>query len=124
MALEIRGFYLYLGTAVLSVSMETALWILLRAEAQLRARATRVAEISWWGVLAATTILAASFLTDQCLQHGFEIGCWRYVFPVIAFAGLFGVRMSRAPQMELLAFFFSCLYLLGAATSTLFGTLL
>lgn len=84
-----------------------------------------VADLSWWGVLAVTTILtAANLLTDPDLQQRFEISPCRYACPVIALAGLFGVKASRIPQMEFLAFFFSCVYLFGAAASTLFGSLL
>ena len=127
MTVEMRGIYLCLaaGAVLLSVSMEVALWIVLQGGAELREHAMRLAEISWWGVLAMTIVLAlATYVTDPGLQQRFEVAPWGYAFPVIALAGLFGVRASKVPQMEFLAFFFSGLYLVGAAASAIFGTLL
>jgi len=124
MTAEIRNCYplLIASGVVLTASMEGALWTVLKGESAVRERAMRIADVCWWGVLAATLALAAgSLLISPELGQKLTMEPWAYAFPVVMLAGLFGVRASRLPEMEFLAFFFSCVYLAGAAATALFG---
>jgi len=126
MTAEIRNWYplLVVSGALLTVSMNSALWVVLNAESSSRQRAMRLADITWWGVLMSTIAVAImSVQIDPQLIDRLKAAPWGFIFPVVALAGLFGVRASRMPQMEFLAFFFSCVYLAGITASALFGAL-
>ena len=108
--------------ALLALTMHGALWVALKNAAPVRERARSLASRAWWAVAAITAILtAASFAIQPHLGERFASSPLGYVFPVIALAGLLGVRLSRDPESELLAFLFSSVYLAGMLASVAFG---
>jgi len=54
-------------------------------------------------------------------MQSFSEHVWGYVFPLLAFAGLAGMRVSSVRELDLYAFLSSCAYLIGMLTSTVFG---
>ena len=126
MTADIRIWYTVLVACagLLTVSMNGARWVVLTTRNAARERAMRLAGVAWWGVLTSTIAVAVvSVRIEPQLIDRLTSAPWGFIFPVVALAGLFGVRASRTPQMEFLAFFFSCVYLAGIAGSALFGAL-
>jgi cytochrome d ubiquinol oxidase subunit II len=99
-----------------------ALWVAMKTGGELEARCRRVAGLGWWAVLIFTALVATispfvqPHLLDQISNHR-----WGYVFPVLAIAGLFGMRYFNTSATGKHAFVFSCMYMAGIAASTAFG---
>ena len=66
-------------------------------------------------------ITVVSFRLQPNILKEFSDHAWGYLFPLLAFAGLAGMRVSSARELDLYAFLSSCLYLIGMLTSTVFG---
>ena len=109
-------------TAVAALLSHGALWLVKKTEGPVHDRARSVFDIAWWGVLAATVVVTvASFSVQPKLAESFGLRPWGVVFPLIAVAGLFGMRWYASRGAELQAFLASSTYLLGMMTSTVFG---
>jgi cytochrome d ubiquinol oxidase subunit II len=108
--------------ALATLVVHGALWIALKTEGDLEARARRTAARAWWG-LAASVILITflSFHIQPHLQASFEARPWGCVFPILALAGLVGVPLMNRRRRELAAFLCSCLSIVGLLTSAAFG---
>lgn len=105
--------------AALTLAMHGALWIALKTEGEMRARANATARRMWWGAAAFTILITAlSFSVQPHLKDSFARYPWGYVFPLIAISGLLGVRLLRS---ELIVFLASCAYICGMLTSAAFG---
>jgi cytochrome d ubiquinol oxidase subunit II len=104
-------------TALVVLTMHGALWVALKTEGELHARASRLARTVWPMVAALTLIITgASFRIQPHLRAAFSDRPWGYVFPFIALAGLLAVRFSRGWR-----FFGSCTYIIGMLASAAFG---
>ena len=109
-------------TALCALMMHGALWIQLKTIGELRGRASRVANWTWWGVLLFTVLL--TMVTFKVQPHVLvNFGAWPagYALPAIAIAGMAGVQFELRQGRELNAFLASCAYLLGMLTSVVFG---
>lgn len=108
------------------LSQHGALWVALKTEGAISLRARLCAKISWWAVVPLTGIITYySFVVQPQIAANFAARRWGYVFPVLALAGLAGVRWSISGQSSRAAerrgFFFSCTYIVGMLTSATFG---
>jgi cytochrome d ubiquinol oxidase subunit II len=109
--------------ALLTLAVHGALWVALKTEGAVEARARRLATRVWW-VLVAWVILItlASFHIQPHLKASFAARPWGYIFPLLAIAGLVGIRLPVDPRGTLQAFLSSCLFIVGMLTSAAFGT--
>ena len=108
--------------ALLALTAHGALWIALKTEAEVEARARRLAGRVWWGVAASVVaITLASFRIQPLLGESFRARPWGYAFPLLALAGLIGAPLMNRARKELEAFLCSCLFLIGMLTSVTFG---
>jgi cytochrome d ubiquinol oxidase subunit II len=105
--------------AAVTLTMHGALWVALKTEGEVQRRSKQVARRMWLSVAALTALITAlSFKVQPHLFANFGAHSWGYVFPMLALAGLTGVRLSRR---ELLAFLSSAAYIAGMLTSAAFG---
>lgn len=119
----IDWFTLLIGVAaLLTLILHGALWVMLKTEDQLAARARAIASNIYWLVcLAVLGISAASFLVQSRLGESFEAHPALWVFPLVAAAGLFGIRMCLSARADLWAFLCSCVFIVGMLCSAAFG---
>ena len=108
--------------ALATLTVHGALWIALKTEGEIEARARRTAARAWWGLAAlVVAITLVSFRIQPHLKESFAARPWGYVFPILALAGLVGARIMNSRRQELGAFLCSCLFILGMLTSVAFG---
>jgi cytochrome d ubiquinol oxidase subunit II len=108
--------------ALATLTVHGALWIALKTEGEIEARARRTAARAWWGLAAlVVAITLVSFRIQPHLKESFAARPWGYVFPILALAGLVGARIMNSRLRELAAFLCSCLFILGMLTSVAFG---
>jgi cytochrome d ubiquinol oxidase subunit II len=108
--------------ALLVLTMHGALWVVLRTTGDLERRARAIAGVAYWAVWAVTiAISAASFAVQPLLKQNFAARPWQWVFPILAGAGLLGVRFCAAPALNLWAFLCSCVFITGLLLSATFG---
>lgn len=109
-------------TALLALTMHGALWVMLKTTDQLAARARSIASTIYWAVcLAVLGISLTSFRVQSHLGESFGAHPWLWVFPLIAAAGLFGVRMCLSARVDLWAFLCSGVFIVGLLCSAAFG---
>jgi len=108
--------------ALLTLAVHGSLWVALKTEGAVEARACRLAQSVWWGLLAwVVPITFASFRIQPHLKQSFAAHPWGYVFPLLAIVGLIGIRVLGGVRGGLDAFLCSCLFILGMLTSAAFG---
>ncbi len=84
-------------TALVVLAMHGSLWVALKTEGALHNRAAAMASRLWWAVAAlAVAISAASFQVQPLLARSFAARPWGVVFPLLAVAGLAGIRWKAA----------------------------
>jgi cytochrome d ubiquinol oxidase subunit II len=106
------------AAAFLVLAVHGSLWVALKTEGGLEARARRFAGRLWWPVLASVVaITLASFQVQPNIRQSFAARPWGYVLPLLALAGLAGVKLLRGRG----AFLASCLFITGMLTSAAFG---
>ena len=94
----------------------------LKTDGDLQERSLQFASRLWWAVVALTVIITiVSFRLQPNILKEFSAYKWGYVFPLLAFAGLAGMRFWSAREADLWAFLSSCLDLIGMLTSAVFG---
>ena len=109
------------ATAVVALTLHGALWLALKTEGELQARAKALFHRLWPMLLVLTlaTTAASSSVQPQLLHNvaRYPLGV---VLPLLAFAGLVGMRVliERSQQRAFLA---SCLFLLGLILSAAFA---
>jgi cytochrome bd-type quinol oxidase subunit 2 len=108
--------------AAATLTMERALWVAVNREGEIQARAKRIARTAWWAVLGFTALIAIlSFEMRPQLADSFLKNGWGCAFPMLAMAGLIGVRLWDNKETGLLTFFASTIYVCGMITSAVFG---
>jgi cytochrome bd ubiquinol oxidase subunit II len=108
--------------ALLTLTMHGALWVALKTEGDLEKRSHGVAKRVWlWLVAWLMVITFASFRIQPHLQESFSAKPWGYVFPLVAVAGLIGVKVMNGKKGGLFAFLSSCVFITGMLTSAAFG---
>ena len=99
-----------------------ALWLIYKNVGPVRDRARRVIKFSWPALLILTIVITLlSFSVQPHLAQAFAERPWGYVFPLLALAGLLGMRIFANTPGELLPFLLSGIYLVGMLTSAVFG---
>lgn len=118
----IDWYTLLSGVAALgALTMHGSAWIALKTTGDLEARAKAWIANLWWAVLAITIVLTYfSFRLQPHIAAQFAAYPWGYVFPLLALAGLAGIR-TLVRRNALGSFLSSCLYLVGMLTSATFG---
>jgi cytochrome d ubiquinol oxidase subunit II len=108
--------------ALLSLALHGALWLALKTDGPVEARAKDVARHLWGGVLAATIVVAV--LTPWVQPHvgeRFTSQAWGWAFPLLALGGLVWARLRLGQGRALEAFLGSCTYLIGMLASAAYG---
>ena len=116
-------YTILIGVAALAVlALHGTTWIAYKTEDALYDRALRFASLLWWAVAALTVIITiTSFrLLPQHLDS-FRLHPWGAVFPILAVAGLLGVKWFIHSKQEGIAFAASCAYIVGMLTSVAFS---
>jgi cytochrome bd ubiquinol oxidase subunit II len=108
--------------ALAALALHGAAWLAFKTKGDLQALALRGASRLWWLVAASTTaITAASFRLLPGLVSGFRQRPWGFVFPILAVAGLLGVKLFLRTNRDGMVFAASCAYLVGMLTSVAFS---
>jgi cytochrome d ubiquinol oxidase subunit II len=96
--------------------------VVLKTNGDLQRRARLFGFRTWWAVIAFTAAITFfSFQLQPNLNTEFEARPWGFVFPLLAVAGLAGMRLCAKRGRDLGAFLSSSLYLVGMLTSATFG---
>jgi cytochrome d ubiquinol oxidase subunit II len=83
--------------ALAALVVHGALWVVLKTTGPVRDRSLRIARLNWWLVVALTiAVTIASLRVQPAIARHFRSAPWGYLFPLIALAGLVGVRWSTA----------------------------
>ena len=116
-------YTLLIGAAAFTVlALHGCYWVVLKTDGDLQQRSRAFGQRIWWAVVAFTAIITVvSFRLQPNIMQSFSEHVWGYVFPLLAFAGLAGMRVSSVRELDLYAFLSSCAYLIGMLTSTVFG---
>jgi len=108
--------------SVLTLTMHGALCVVLKTEGDVQQRARRAALSLWWGLPAITIVVTAvTFQIQPHIPSRLNSQPWGYIFPLLALAGLVGMRWFTKRSRELESFLASCTYIVGMLTSTVFG---
>lgn len=108
--------------SVLTLTEHGALWIALKTEGDVRARACRAALAVWWALAAMTLVVTAvTFRVQPHVPSRLGSQPWGSIFPALALAGLLGMRWAAKREQEVKAFLSSCAYIVGMLTSVVFG---
>jgi cytochrome bd ubiquinol oxidase subunit II len=108
--------------ALLVLMMHGALWVRMKTTGKVNERAGRIASQTWWAVVALTLVVTAiTFQIQPQVKENFVTWPWGAIFPLLAIAGIVGVRFELIKRDERKAFFASCAYLTGMLTSVVFG---
>ena len=112
--------------AYLALAMHGALWVAYKCEAEVAARARRIAMLGFWAVIVVTLLITVISLRVQPqILLNLTAHPWGFVFPAIVIASLAGIfyylRGASTPANAHRAFLHSCGYLFGMLTSVAFG---
>src|SRR5260370_2709870 len=108
--------------SLLVLVMHGALWVQRKTTGPVNQRSAKVGADTWWGVLILTAVVTAiTFKVQPQVKENFVSWPWGFIFPLLAIAGITGVRFELAKRDERKAFFASCAYLMGMLTSVVFG---
>lgn len=108
--------------ALFVLVMHGALWVQLKTAGPVAERSRKLAFQVWWGVAILTALVTPiSFRVQPQILENFRTWPAGFVLPLLAVAGLAGVAFELRKRNEQLAFYASCLYLLGMLTSVVFG---
>lgn len=109
-------------TALLALAQHGALWVAYKTEGPVQQRSRQAAKRIWWGVVATTILITVfTFRIQPQVSANFAERPWGYILPLLAVAGLAGIRWFLARQHDGKTFLASCAYLLGMLTSVVFG---
>jgi len=110
--------------AVPTFAMHSALRLAVRAGGEIQEQAKMTARRAWWMVAAFTCVIAMLGIRAQprLLEH-FVTYSWGIVFPVLALAGLIGVRLWDNQETESLTYFASAVYIVGMVASIAFSVI-
>jgi cytochrome d ubiquinol oxidase subunit II len=116
-------YTILVGVVALAVlTLHGALWLAWKTAGEVNNRAHGAASLLWWPVAGFTVIV--TFTTFRILPFGlmrFRIHPFGFVFPLLAIAGLLGVKLFLRAKQEAFAFAASCAYIIGMLTSVAFS---
>jgi cytochrome bd ubiquinol oxidase subunit II len=116
-------FTIMLGVAsVAALAMHGALWVAMRTGGALQECARNIASLSWLAVALLSFILLLLVpLIRPHFAHRYATRPWGLVFPIVAFAGLVGIRLVTRTARDAAAFLCSCAYILAMLAAAAFG---
>ena len=116
-------YTLLIGLASLSVlAVHGASWVAYKTSGDLQTRSRSFGAKIWWAVVLLTAVITfVSYQLQPNIAKEFSERPWGVIFPVLALAGLLGMRLASARGRDLGAFLCSSLYLTGMLTSVTFG---
>lgn len=119
---NILDFALTVTAALLVLTMQASLWIAMKNRGGVESRALDIASISHWGVSAvALGIFIVSLNAHSGLASALSSQPVLWIVPVMAAAGLFGVRECLSMKLSGPAFVSSAVFLVGLVGSSAFG---
>src|SRR5260370_4519928 len=75
--------------ALLALVMHGALWVQMKTNGEVHARAGKLASGAWWGIVALTALVTAfTFRIQPQIKDNLANRPWGFVFPVLAVAGV------------------------------------
>jgi len=108
--------------ALAALAMHGALWLQFKTAGAVNRSAGLLARRAWWGVASLTVIVTlVTFAVQPRVPANLSAWPWGFAFPLLAIAGLAGVRWHLAKKNEARAFLASCAYLAGMLASIVFG---
>ena len=108
--------------ALFALMMHGALWVRMKTSGTVSDRAAALANRSWWAVLAFTVVVTwVTFGVQPQVKENFRAWPWGFVFPLLAIAGLAGMKYELIRKDALRTFLASCAYVAGMFTSVVFG---
>jgi cytochrome d ubiquinol oxidase subunit II len=108
--------------SVLALAMHGALWVQMKTEGPVNHRSAKIAVNTWRGILILTAaVTVITFKVQPQVKENFVTWPWGFIFPLLAVAGIAGVRFEMVKHDERKAFFASCAYLTGMLASVVFG---
>jgi cytochrome bd ubiquinol oxidase subunit II len=116
-------FTITFGVAsVATLAMHGALWVAMKSDGTLQQRVRYIASLSWFAVVFFTVILILLVpLIRPHFASRYAAHPWGLVFPILAFAGLVGIRLVARADRDAVAFICSCAYILTMLASAAFG---
>ena len=110
------------AVAFVALGVHGSLWVVMKTIGRLQAGTRALSATLWWGLLALTLVISPlSFVIQPNVWKQFTNHPWGGVFPLLALAGLVGVRVLSSRRQDLGAFVASSLYLVGMLASVAFG---
>ena len=112
-----------IGLAAFAVlALHGATWLVYKLAGELRERAASAASSLWWVVAFFTVaVTIVSFRLFPRLLQNFLVWPWGFSFPILALAGLLGIKWFVRTKADAPAFGASCAYLVGMLTSVAFS---
>ncbi len=108
--------------AVATLTLHGALWVNLKTEGELQAKAQRLALMALAAVFVFNLVVTAvTFQIQPQVLSNFSQHPWGFVFPALAVAGMLGVWRFAKGKAEKPAFLSSCAFIVGMLTSAAFG---
>jgi cytochrome d ubiquinol oxidase subunit II len=116
-------YTLLIGAASFAaLTLHGCYWVALKTDGDLQQRSREFGRRLWRAVAVFTIIITfVSFRLQPNIAKEFGDHAWGIVFPLLAIAGLVGMRVWSEWARDLRAFLSSCLYLIGMLTSAAFG---
>jgi len=110
--------------AIPTFTMHSSLRLAVRASGSIQQQAKETARRAWWAVAGLTCVIAMLAVRVQPrMLHNFATYTWGDLFPVLALAGLIGVRLWDSKEAESLTYFASAVYIVGMLSSAAFGSI-
>lgn len=104
-----------------TIMMNNALRFSANASGSAQRNAQKTARRAWWAVAALTLVIATLVFSWQPgIIQRFTQYMWGPLFPVLALAGLIGVRAWDTHETEWLTFLASAVYIFGVVTTAIF----
>ncbi|MGH9698005.1 MAG: cytochrome d ubiquinol oxidase subunit II [Candidatus Acidiferrales bacterium] len=108
--------------AFAALSLHGAAWVALKTSGALHERAARIVSRLWWAVAALTMLITvATYRLLPVHIWNYPRHPWGLIFPVLAVAGLLGIKWFTHQREEGRAFAASCAYLAGMLASVAFS---
>lgn len=101
-------------TSLVALSVHGALWVALKTDGDVNTRAKKVIDAGWIPLLVlAGALTVTTFIVQPHVPVRMSSQPWAYLFPLLAAAGLVGIKLFTSQGKELHAFLSSAVFLAG-----------